>query len=51
MMNIAASAYEIQVIMIFIKSLRPGASMMVMTDFFACSNFQRAISIVIPLSF
>merc|ERR1711935_614906 len=48
-MRMATSAWEVPVIMFLMKSLCPGASIMVKTPF-SDSNFQRAISMVIPLS-
>ena len=47
--RIAASDYDVPVIIFFIKSLWPGASIIVNTDF-SDSNFHNAISIVKPLS-
>jgi len=47
--KIATSAYEVPVIIFLIKSLCPGASMMVNENLFV-SNLHKAISIVIPLS-
>jgi len=47
--KIATSAYEVPVIMFLMKSLWPGASMMVKENL-GDSNFQREISMVIPLS-
>ncbi|KAL7355766.1 ankyrin repeat protein [Histoplasma ohiense] len=49
MMRIAQSAWEVPVIMFLMKSRWPGASMTV-TLYFGVSNFQRAISMVIPRS-
>jgi len=48
-MSKATSAWEVPVIMFLMKSLCPGASMMVKLNF-SVSNFQREISMVIPLS-
>merc|ERR1740139_720433 len=48
-MRMAASAGEVPVIMFLMKSRWPGASMMVKI-LLADSNFQRAMSIVIPRS-
>ena len=49
MMRTPQSAWEVPVIMFLMKSLCPGASMMV-TEYFEVSNFQRAISMVMPRS-
>ena len=48
-MRMAQSAWEVPVIMFLMKSLWPGASMMVKW-YLGDSNCQREISMVIPLS-
>ncbi len=47
--RIAASDYDVPVIIFFMKSRWPGASIIVKIDF-SDSNFHKAISIVRPLS-